>query len=131
MTLHQAYEIVVMKLIREKKLKDVLKLMRKLLGLYIPDKTYNIIYPILYLIEIAPQLNEENRSNILLIISHYFYDYWGLLDIIQTIVTSPKTAFQRKDYINQKLQEGREKYQGFNIRNQIFKSEKIEALQEN
>lgn len=54
MTLHQAYEIVVMKLIREKKLKDVLKLMRKLLGLYIPDKTYNIIYPILYLIEIAP-----------------------------------------------------------------------------
>ena len=75
MTLHQAYEIVVMKLIKEKKLKDVLPLMRELLQLNIPDKTYNIIYPILYLIEIAPELNEENRANILLIISHYFYDY--------------------------------------------------------
>ena len=49
-TLHQVYELLVMKLLKEKKLKDVLIPMKKLLSLPIPDQTYNIIYPILYII---------------------------------------------------------------------------------
>ena len=56
--------------------------MRKLLSLPIPELTYNIIYPIIYILEIAPELNAENKSSMLQCISHYFYDYWGLLDII-------------------------------------------------
>lgn len=94
------------KLIRDKKLKEVLPLIRKLLSLNIPEKTYNIIYPILYIIEISSELNEENKANILEIVSYYFYDYEGLLNIVETLVTRPLTALQRKDYIYQKLKEG-------------------------
>lgn len=130
MTLHQAYEIIVIKLIKDKKLKEVLPLIRKLLSLNIPEKTYNIIYPILYIIEIAPELNEENKSNILEIVSYYFYDYEGLLNIVETLVTRPLTALQRKEYIYQKLKEGVEKYSGFNLRNHIFKADKVSLLQE-
>ena len=47
------------------------------------------------------------------------------MDIVETLVTRSMNTLQRKEYIQEKVEEGKKKYPGFNIDNKIFKKERI------
>ena len=47
------------------KLKDVLKYIRTILEFEISDSTYNIIYPILFIIHLSVEINELNKNNLI------------------------------------------------------------------
>ena len=50
MTINQAYEIIFIKFIKCKKMKEVLNIIKKLFSLPSLDSTYNIVYPLIYII---------------------------------------------------------------------------------
>ena len=57
-----------------RKLKEVLNVIKKIFTLPTLDSTYNIVYPLIYIIEITNELNSANTNSLLKCISHYFYE---------------------------------------------------------
>lgn len=80
-SLHQIYEYFIIKFINCNKLKEVLPLIRKLLELEIADTTYNIVYMIIFVINVSGEFNEGSRNNLMLCVWYYFYHPMGLLEI--------------------------------------------------
>ena len=95
-------------------MKEVLNVIKKIFTLPSLNSTYNIVYPLIYIIEITNELNSENAKNLLKCISHYFFDPEALMEIVETLMNFPFTIIQRGDYINEKLKAGKEIYKGFN-----------------
>jgi hypothetical protein len=120
-----------MKLLQERKLKEALPLIRRIMEIPIPDPTYNIVYIIFFVMEISPELNEENKSNLIDCILHYFYNAWGLLEVVEGLIYHPYTTTQRKDFIESSLKKGKQNHGGFNPSNKIFNTSMVEVIMGN
>lgn len=64
-TLHQVYEIFIIKLLNDNRVKQVLPLTKTIMTLAVSDKTYNIIFPILIIMNISAELSESNKENLI------------------------------------------------------------------
>lgn len=127
-TLHQIYEIVIVKIINSGKLKDSLRYIRHILQLEIFDDTYNIIYPILFIIFLSVEINELNKNNLIECVFHYFYSPLKLLDILDHIANTPLNPREMKEYIQQSLAEGKKLYKGYNPGSKVFNPIYMEAI---
>ena len=90
---------MIVKILNAGKLKYALKYIRAILELEINDSTYNIIYPILFIIHLSVEINEVDRNNLLECAFYYFYEPFQLLKILEYVANTPLSPHQMKTFI--------------------------------
>lgn len=127
-TLHQLYEIVIVKMINSGYLKKALYFIEKILRIEICDPTYNIIYPILYIIHLSVELNELNKNNLIDCVFYYFYHPDKLLAILKHIAETPMNPQGMRFYIEEALQKGKQLHKGYNPDNKVLNEEYLKLI---
>lgn len=87
----------------ENKLRESIHYLKTLLSLEVSDSTYNIVYLILFIIQLSPELNEMDKNNLSQCISYYFYHPLKLLDILDYLINEPLSPQMTKEFIESKL----------------------------
>lgn len=125
---YQVLEVIVMRLIELRKLREVIKFIRELLQMDISESRCQVIYPIIYVIQISNEMNSDCWSEILRCICYYFYEPVKILDIIEHLVTNNLSNEERKMFLRGKSAEGKKLSKGYSLTNNLFTADVLSVI---
>ncbi len=101
-TLYQIYEIVILRLLECRLIKDSIKFVRKIIELN-PINPYNFIYPVILIKKFSPELCDENKAILLMILTYLFDHPDQLLDAVEELLSTKCTSLEQKIVLKRQL----------------------------
>ncbi len=117
-TLHEVSSVFILKIIEENHLNDAIPVIKKVIGYEVPNKRYNMIFFVLLIQKLSPELNDESKNVFIKVISYCYDQPEIMFEFIDYYFHSQETALMKSVKLRKKLDayiEGKLNYNKDNI----------------